>query len=264
MSLRSALYAGKVSHRRLKPVRHALSYRVYWILLDLDELAQLGRAFRFFSVGRFNLFAFDPKDHGAPEGGPLRAQIKAAVDRAGIAWDGSTVRLLCMPRVLGYGFNPLSVYFCHNRADDRPCAILYEVHNTFGERHGYLMPVDSRTGPIRQHTDKSFYVSPFMDMALNYRFRFNRPDELLRLTIEVSDSRGLLLTARYNARRAPLTDAALLRLFFTTPALPARVLGGIHWEALKLWRKGIGLRRRPPPPQNPITLVPAPDMSKAR
>jgi hypothetical protein len=167
-----------------------------------------------------------------------------------------------MPRMLGLTFNPLSVYYCFD-AEGALAAMIWEVDNTFGERHSYLIPVEkgAATAELKQSCDKGFYVSPFMDMNLGYHFRFKAPEEALSLVIDVTDDEGLLFTARYYARQRALTDAALIRLFFATPALPMRVLGAIHLEALKLWRKGVALRDRPKPPQNPITFVRAADMS---
>ena len=264
MNEAGALYSGMVTHYRSRPREHRLAYRIFSVLLDIDRLEDSARGLRLFSIDRFNLFSFHPRDRGDGSARPLRRQVDEALTRAGVDPAGGRVLLLTMPRLLGLAFNPLSVYYCF-AADGALAAMIWEVDNTFGQRHAYLIPVGRDAGAEpSQSCAKGFYVSPFMDMALTYSFRFNRPDELLRLIIDVSDEQGPLLTARYNARRAPLTDAALLRLFFATPALPARVLGGIHWEALKLWRKGIGLRRRPPPPQDPITLVPASDVSKDR
>jgi len=152
-------------------------------------------------------------------------------------------------------FNPLSVFFCHGK-EGALRAVLYEVNNTFGQRHSYLIPLDGPVeGTIRQECAKRFYVSPFMDMALRYRFRLTPPGEKLGLAIEVSDQRGTLLTAGLSARRRTLTDAALLRGFLRHPLMAAQVLGGIHWEALKLWRKGMRVRPRPAPPPAPISIV---------
>ena len=248
----SALYSGLVTHHRLRPTAHRLAYRVYSMMLDLDELPTLHRALRLFSVDRFNLYSFHRRDRG---GGDLRARVEAAMRGAGVAPDGGKILLLTMPRLLGLAFNPISVYYCFRRTGEL-AAVLYEVDNTFGERHAYMLAVEGE-GDIVQQCGKSFYVSPFMDMNLNYRFRLRAPDERLRLVIDVSDDSGLLLTARFHARREPLTDRGLLRQFFATPLLPLRVIGGIHWEALKLWRKGVGLRRRPPPPATAITFTPA-------
>ena len=135
----SAIYHGQVVHTRFRPVRHRLKHRLMWLLLDLDELPMLARRLRLFSLNRFNLVDFRDRDHGDGSSTALRAQIEAALASAGLEPDGGAIRVLCMPRVLGTVFNPLSVFFCH-RADGRLRAMLYEVNNTFGDRHSYLHP----------------------------------------------------------------------------------------------------------------------------
>ncbi len=252
----SALYLGTVVHTRLRPVRHRLRYRMLTLLLDLDEIPALAQRLRLFSVDRFNLFGFSERDHLAAGGEPLRRQVEAALAAAGIAPDGGPIRLLAMPRVLGSVFNPLSLFFCHG-GDGALRAVLYEVNNTFGQRHSYLIPVDGPGLPIRQECAKDFYVSPFMDMALRYRFRLTPPAEKFGVAIEVRDDAGTVLTAGFAARRHALTDGALLRGFLRHPLLAAQVLGGIHWEAVKLWRKGMRVQPRPVPPPEPISIVPA-------
>ena len=250
----SALYTGTVVHTRMRPVRHRLRYRMMMLLLDLDEIPALARRLRLFSVDRFNLFGFAERDHLVPGAGSLRAQVEAALTAAGITPDGGPIRLLAMPRVLGSVFNPLSIFFCHARSGAL-CAVLYEVNNTFGQRHSYLIPVAGPGLPIRQECAKGFYVSPFMDMALRYRFRLIPPSERLGVAIEVRDATGPVLTAGLAARREPLTDGALLRGFLRHPLLAAQVLGAIHWEAAKLWGKGMRVRPRPPPPAEPVSIV---------
>jgi DUF1365 family protein len=253
--LHSALYPGTVSHHRLRPREHRLAYRIWSLLIDLDELEAIDKRLKLFSVDRFNLFSFHQADRGDGSGASLRGQVEGAMRRAGIAPDGGPIRLLTMPRLLGWGFNPLSIFFCHRR-DDSLAAILWEVDNTFGERHGYLIPVaEEARGEIRQSCAKAFYVSPFMDMDLQYDFAVVPPADIFRLAITVSDAAGVLLTARQNARRVELSDRALMRLFFSIPWLTLRVVGGIHWEALKLWLKGVKLRDRPAPPSEPVSYI---------
>ena len=178
--LASALYHGHVTHVRLKPRVHRLSYRIYSLLLDLDELGEVDRRLTWFSVDRFNLFSFHRKDRGDGSGCDLKGQVERAMRAAGIEPDGGPIRLLTMPRLLGWAFNPLSTYFCYRR-DGSISAILWEVDNTFHERHAYMIPVDGAGpgGEIVQHCDKAFYVSPFMDMDLRYRFQVNPPEETL-------------------------------------------------------------------------------------
>lgn len=251
----AAVYAGSVVHTRLRPVRHRLRYRMMALLLDLDELPLLSARLKLFSVERFNLFAFFGRDHLAGDDTPLRIQVEAQLARAGIATDGGPIRVLCMPRVLGAVFNPLSVFFCHAANGDLR-AVLYEVNNTFGQRHSYLIPVaDPQQRVHRQRCAKQFYVSPFMEMAMDYHFRLVAPADRVSIGIEAHDASGPILSAGFSARRQELSDATLLRTLLRHPMLAARVFGGIHWEALKLWRKGMRVLPRPAPPPNPVTVV---------
>jgi DUF1365 family protein len=257
----SGLYVGRVMHQRLKPRRHGLAYRVFSVLFDLDELPALDARLRWFSVGRFNLFSFHPADHGdgsAVDGAGLRAQLDARVREAGLP-TGGPIRLLAMPRLLGYAFNPLSVWFCHAPHDGGLQAIVYEVNNTFGERHSYLIEVGGaqrEAALVEQRCDKQMFVSPFLGMDLHYRFRIEPPQDALSIGVSVHEPDGrAVLNARLDARRRPLTDAALLRVFLTHPLLTLKVVAGIHWEALRLWLKGVPLQQRPVAPQHTLTVV---------
>jgi DUF1365 family protein len=253
---RSAIYQGEVVHTRFRPVHHRLRHRMIWLLLDLDELPTLTRRMRLFSLNRLNLIDFRDRDHGDGTATPLRSQIECHLRSAGLEADGGAIRVLCMPRVFGTVFNPLSVFFCH-RADGRLNAMLYEVNNTFGERHSYLIPViDADASVVRQSCAKQFHVSPFMDLNMSYRFRVAIPGARAVVAIEGSDAGGKLIAAAYSGTRRALTDANLLRAFATQPFGAMQVLGAIHWEALKLWRKGVRLRRKPPPPREPVSIVP--------
>ncbi len=254
--LASALFPGHVTHARFRPKSHKLAYRIYSLLLDLDELDLLDRKLHFFSVDRFNLFSFHRKDRGNGSTADLRRQIETAMIAAGIVADGGPIRLLTMPRLLGWSFNPLSVFFCYGR-DMSLKAILWQVDNTFGERHSYLIPVETREDDeVVQRCDKAFYVSPFMDMELRYVFRVAPPADTLKIVIQTYDRDGIVLTARHLGRREELTDRALIKAFVRIPFLTLKVVLGIHWEALKIWFKGVGLRKRPPPPAEPISFIP--------
>lgn len=255
MSMASALYVGSVVHRRSRPREHRLSYRAYWLLLDLDELPLLARRLRLLSFNRFNLFSFHDADHGSGAAVPLRAQIERELAAAGVDLEGGPIRLLAMPRLLGYAFNPLSIFFCHAK-DGALAAIVYEVHNTFRQRHSYLIAVaGGGFGTVRQNCSKRFYVSPFLDMEMRYDFSVDGPDDLVRVVVRGSDRDGDLIVASLLGARAPLTDAKLLQLFCTHPLLTLKVTFAIHWEATRLWLKGLRLRPRPPAPDSAVTIV---------
>jgi DUF1365 family protein len=249
----SALYIGSVNHRRFRPVAHHLRYRMFWLLLDLDGVPDLDRSFRCFAHNRFGIFSFHDRDHGAGDGTPPAAWARAELAAHGLPADGP-IQLLAMPRILGYGFNPLSVYFCHG-ADGGLAAIIYEVHNTFGERHSYIVAAGKAAeGSAQRHAgDKQFYVSPFMDMGMRYAFRTEPPDRRLTVAIKGSDADGPLITAALSAERHALTDAALAKVFATHPLLTLKVIVAIHWHALRLWWKGVALRPRPGPPAAGVT-----------
>lgn len=261
----SGLYVGSVMHHRVKPVRHRLSYRVFSLLADLDELPRLDRELRLFAHNRFGLLGFRDRDFG-PLGGmglggmgtDLKGWAEGQLAAAGIE-GGGPVRLLCFPRMLGFVFNPLSVWFCHRR-DGSLAAIIHEVSNTFGQRHAYLIPAAAGPdGLVRQRCDKGFYVSPFMEMETAYHFRIRPPGGLagepMAVSIRQTDAEGPVLHAALTARRVELTDGAILRAWARHPLMTAKVVAGIHWEALHLWRKGLAIRPRPPAPTHPVTIV---------
>lgn len=254
MSAHSAIYVGSVAHRRIAPRPHALRYRAFWLLLDLDEVPAVAAKLHLFSYNRRNLFSLHDADHGDGSQTPLRKQIERCLAPAGIDISGGTVRLLCMPRTLGYAFNPLSIYFCH-RADGTLAAVIYEVHNTFGERHSYLIPAEAADGVVRQRCRKTFYVSPFMDMEMHYAFRVHLPGRHVAVAIRGSGAEGPLIDACLLGARRDLTDLALLRAFVAVPAVTLKVIAAIHWEALRLWLKGLRLRPRPQKPERLVTVV---------
>jgi len=256
MTFRSAIYVGSVMHRRLQPRRHHFRYRAFWLLLDLDELAELSSRLRWFSFNRSNLFGLHDSDHGDGGATPLRIQIEQQVAEAGIDLAGGRIQLLCMPRTLGYCFNPLSIFFCH-QASGALAAVVYQVHNTFAQRHSYVIPVANPDEPLRQRCRKLFYVSPFLDMDLRYDFRIVGPDERVQVGICASRADALVLSAVMAGARQPLTDQNLIRVCIQMPAITLKVIAAIHWEALKLWTKRIGFRRRPVSADAGTTIVSA-------
>lgn len=236
----AVLYTGEVMHARLKPVGHRFSYRVANLLVDLDRLGEADRSARLFSVGRFNLFSFHERDHGPRDGSSLREHVDGLLAARGIARP-SRVLLLCYPRVAGFVFNPLSVYFAYGD-DGRPSAVVYEVRNTFGGMHSYVEPV--RPGQLteaglRQERAKSFYVSPFLDMAQHYRFRLLCPGAAVRVRILQTDRDGPVLSASFAGSKVPLCDRTLASVFAAMPFHTLKVIGAIHLEAARLWLKGL-------------------------
>jgi len=246
----SALYAGTVVHVRTRPSRHRLRYRLAQTLLDLDELPHLDRTLRAFGYNRSGLFSFHDRDHGDGSG-DLRGWVEKRLAEAGHGLRPGAVRVLCMPRILGHVFNPLSVYFCHDE-DGRLGAVLYEVNNTFGERHSYVLAVEGDLHPVRQHCDKAFHVSPFMPMGLRYDFTLSPPGQSVGVQVCASDGEGLLLDAAFTGQRQTLDDAHLLASLAAYPLMTLKVVAAIHWEALKLWLSGVPLAPRVSPDRRPI------------
>lgn len=256
MSQSSCLYVGQVVHRRLRPRRHHLRYRVFWMLLDLDEVDSVARKLRFFSRNRHNLVSFLDCDHGNGSDVPLRQQVEAALRKAGCQPGRMKIRLLCMPRILGYGFNPLSVYFCY-RDDGSIEAIIYEVHNTFGERHSYVIPGHGATADvIEQRCGKEFYVSPFLGMDMSYEFRVLLPATRVGVAIQGREQDEVVIGASLSGSRVQLTDGALLKAFITHPLLTLKVIGGIHWHALRMVLKGFRVHGRRPGERVPSPPAP--------
>ncbi|NND91125.1 MAG: DUF1365 family protein [Granulosicoccus sp.] len=253
MSFKSRLYAGQVYHKRTRPREHTLRYSVFTLLLDLDEIEHLASRLWLFSHNRFNLFSFYDSDFGDQSGRSLSEFVHARLSEAGIHEVPARILLSCYPRVAGFAFNPLSLFYCLD-TDDRCVAVIHEVHNTFGERHCYVLPVkpDAATTSdwIHQRADKALFVSPFAQLGMHYQFRLNMPDDRQVVVIRASDDEGLLITASYTAVRKPLTAARLGRYFLTCPLLGVKVVLGIHWEALRLWCKGVPWFRHQPKRQS--------------
>lgn len=239
--MRSCLYRGTVMHQRLRPVRHRFVYRVFSICIDLDEIPALERRLRLLSFNRPNLASLLARDHGPRDGSPLRPWVLEKLAEHDIHPVRPRIRLLCFPRLLGYVFNPLSIYLVSEA--ERIRAIVYEVKNTFGEQHVYVAAVaaagtDGRSLPAHE-IDKAFRVSPFVPMQARYRFRLRPPDDTLSFVIRESDREGPLLIASHVARRLPLTDGTLLRCVAANFFMTFKIIAGIHLEALRLWLKGV-------------------------
>jgi len=251
MTESSCIYAGHVIHHRLRPRVHRLRYRVFWLLLDLDDIDGHSARLGFFSRNRFNLVGFFDRDHGDGSAVPLRTQTETLLRRAGCKPDEvAKIKLLCMPRIMGYTFNPLSVYFCYRR-DNALEAIIYEVHNTFGERHSYVIPGHGATSKVEQSCDKEFFVSPFLGMDMSYKFHVSLPDADVSIAITGTERGEPVIAASLSGKRQELSDVALLKAFMTHPLLTMKVVVAIHWQALRLVLKGFHVHAYEPKAHRP-------------
>ncbi len=249
------LYFGRVMHARVSPFRHRFEYRVFSALLDVDRLQALDSQTLFFSYNRFNIFSFHDVDHGPRNDAPLRPWIEHMLYEAGIDQSISSIKLLCYPRILGYVFNPLSVYYCYDK-DENLVALIYDVSNTFGQSHCYVGRVDSCSGDGAfriQSTEKVFYVSPFIEVSGQYQFCFDNPGDQLQLSIQQRKNNKPLLYTSFIGKRKPFSSRSLLLTLVKYPLMTVKVITAIHWEALRLWFKGAGYVSRPAPPNTSFT-----------
>jgi DUF1365 family protein len=246
----SCLYHGEVVHRRLIPLRHELRYRVFNFFVDIDELPQLAQRLKLFSYNRFNLFSIDDRKHGLGDGSSIHQFIWSLVREADTGNSVKRMFMFCYPRVLGCVFNPLTVYYGFDAAGEL-CLMVYEVNNTFGERHSYVIPVN-QSG--QQSCDKKFYVSPFNKIEGHYDFTTRAPDDELKLAITLVTPHGPCLKAWFSGTKQPLTDVNLLKSFLSLPLLPLKIVGGIYWEAIKLRAKGLRISDRPRHPEHTVSI----------
>ena len=250
------LYVGEVMHRRSRPKAYEFVYRVFNIVVDIDKLRDDAVGRRLFSYNRFNLFSFYDRDHGARDGSTLRPWVEKHLADAGLSHAAAHIQLLCMPRVLGYVFDPISIYYCSD-PEGNLAAVLYEVKNTFGDQHGYLFPVErGQTAPQDHVADKIFHVSPLIAMNARYRIRTASPDDRLAVLIRESDEEGEFLVATLTGERRDMTDAALLSRFFRIPFLTLKIMIAIHFEAIRLMLRGVKYTTRPEPPAKEVSLPP--------
>lgn len=240
MNTRPQLCLGHVMHRRLRPALNAFVYPVFYVQLPIRDLASAKNAL--FSIDRRNLLSFHSRDHGLRDGSPLLPWIEALLTQHGLPNDGEIV-LQTFPRVLGFVFNPVSFWFCHNRAGQL-VAILAEVNNTFGGTHSYLLHRDGEALPdgAALQAEKRFHVSPFNDVEGGYRFRFQRQQRVQCCRIDYDDAQGELLLTSISGQPQAWSATALLKAFLRMPFLTLGVIARIHWQALKLWLKGVPFR----------------------
>ena len=234
----SCIYSGFVTHRRFNPKRHFFSYKTFSLLIDLYEIEDLGKKINFFSYNKFNILSFYDVDHGPRDGSSLVNWVKNTLLNAKINVGSGTIKLLCYPRFFGYVLNPLSIFYCYNE-NSQLKAILYEVKNTFNEQHTYVFAASPHSDLILHKCDKKFYVSPFMEMKTFYNFRLINPGKNLNIFIKQRDNEGTLLTACQVGKKIEMSSKNLLIQFLKHPLMSFKVILAIHFEALRLWMKGV-------------------------
>ena len=239
--MNSCIYNGEVTHTRFKPVRHFLKYKTFSLLIDLDEINLLEKSISIFSHNKFNIFSFYDKDHGDRDGGNLKNWVISNLKKFQIKENITNIKVLCYPRILGYVFNPLSIFYCYEK--DKLVAIFYEVKNTFNEQHTYIFKIKNNE-EIIQKCRKKFYVSPFMDMETFYNFKLLNPNDKLSVFIKQTDADGTILTATQTGDKKEFSYKQLAINFLMYPLMTIKIISSIHYEALLLWKKGAIYRKR--------------------
>jgi len=239
--MNSCIYNGEVNHTRFKPVKHFLNYKTFSLFIDLDEIEQLDKSISIFSHNKFNIFSFYNKDHGDRDGNCLKKWVISNLQKYKIEGNISKIKILCYPRIFGYVFNPLSIFYCYE--NDKLKSIFYEVKNTFNEQHTYIFKIKDGE-EIKQKCKKKFYVSPFMDMETFYNFKLIDPNQKLSVMIKQTDAEGTVLTATQTGDKKEFNFKQLLINFFRYPLMTLKIISSIHFEALLLWKKGAIYRKR--------------------
>ena len=247
----SKIYTGKVIHRRFKPKEHFFKYSVFSLLIDLDELVDIQKEISIFSYNKFNIISFFDKDHGERDSSSLKNWVYSNLKKIGID-EEVKIQLLCYPRIFGYVFNPLSIFFVYDKSL-KLIAILYEVKNTFGEQHTYVFKTNDEK-VIQNICKKQFYVSPFIEMNCEYSFKILKPEEQLSVVINQSDDEGKLLFASQDGTAREFNNKNLIISFLSHPLMSFKVIAAIHYEAFKLWIKRIKLVTKKINLRNNITI----------
>ena len=251
--INSAIYNGQVIHKRFKPKVHYFKYKVFSLLLDLSELEILDKKVNFFSFNKFNLISFHEKDHGERDGSSLKLWVQKNLKKNNIQNTDIKIKILCYPRIFGFVFNPLSVFYVYN-LEDQLISILYEVKNTFGEQHTYIFRVEEDNNLIQNNCSKKFHVSPFIEMKCNYFFRILKPGNKISVVIDQYDSEGKILFASQEGVRTDLNSKYLLKSYIKHPIMTFKIIIAIHYEAFKLWAKGIKFIKKNIKIKNNITI----------
>mgnify|MGYP001384309104 CR=1 FL=1 len=249
----SSIYNGTVIHKRFKPKTHFFKYNVFSLLIDLSELDYLNNKIKFFSCNKFNLVSFYEKDHGNRDGSSLVSWVKKNLEDNNIDTEKVKIKLLCYPRILGYVFNPLSVFYIYNE-NEKLVSILYEVKNTFGEQHTYIFKVDNDQNLYQHNCLKKFHVSPFIEMNCKYFFRLLKPGEKISVIIDQYQTDEKILYASQDGQRVDFNTKELIKSYFKHPLMTFKIILAIHFEAFKLWVKGIKFIKKKIKIKNNITF----------
>ena len=239
----SCIYSGQVIHKRFKPKEHFFKYKVFSLFIDLAEINAISKNIPFFSYNKFNLISFFDKDHGDRDGSNLKDWVIKQLEQQNINVENIKIKILCYPRILGYVFNPLSIFFVYDN-NNTIIAILYEVKNTFGEQHTYIFKIKNKKGIIENNCKKKFFVSPFMDLESKYYFKILYPNNKLSVVIDQRDNHGKLLFASQDGIRSDLSSKNLIFSYLKHPLMTFKIISAIHFEALRLWSKGIKLVKK--------------------
>ena len=249
----SYIYAGTVIHKRFKPKVHSFNYSVFSLLIDLSELDLMNNNLRIFSYNKFNIVSFYSKDHGPRDGSSLRNWVIENLQKNNIETEGIQIKLLCYPRIFGYVFNPLSVFYIYNKNSEL-ISILYEVKNTFGEQHTYIFKTKKNENLIQHICKKKFHVSPFIKMDCIYFFRLLKPGNRVSVIIDLQDQEGKILFASQDGEKSELNNKNLIRSYIKHPLMSFKIIVAIHFEAFKLWSKGIKFIKKKIKIKNNITI----------
>ena len=251
--IKSSIYNGQVIHKRFKPKVHSFRYDVFSLLIDLSELETLDKQVNFFSYNKFNWISFYDKDHGDRDGSSLINWVQKNLRKNNISTENIKIKILCYPRIFGFVFNPLSVFYVYN-SNENLISILYEVKNTFGEQHTYIFRIEKDANLIQNNCSKKFHVSPFIQMNCNYFFRLLKPGNKISVIIDQYENEDKILYASQDGIRTDFNTKYLIKSFLNHPLMTFKIILAIHYEAFKLWSKGIKFIKKKIKIKNNITI----------
>ena len=249
----SFIYSGNVVHKRFKPKVHYFKYKVFSLLIDLSEIESMEKNLKIFSFNKFNIISFYNKDHGARDGSSIKDWVINNLKKNNIDTNDIKIKLLCYPRIFGYVFNPLSVFYIYDK-NLNLISILYEVKNTFGEQHTYIFKTGIRHNLLQHMCKKKFHVSPFIEMNCIYFFRLLKPGNKISVIIDQNDKDGKILYASQDGIKSELTNANLIKSYLKHPLMTFKIILAIHFEAFRIWTKGIKFIKKKIKIKNNITI----------